>query len=81
VKNMEVKLALALPDGLAMTRIEVSDKVLTITAISTQLSPCCPSVAHQLRECIVATPAKSQTCHAEASACVCWCRCANTFAM
>jgi transposase len=42
VKNMEVKLALALPDGLAMTRIEVSDKVLTITAISTQLSPCCP---------------------------------------
>ncbi len=39
---MEVKLALALPDGLAMTRIEVSDKVLTITAISTQLSPCCP---------------------------------------
>jgi transposase len=39
---MEVKLVLALPDGLEVTGIQASDKVLTLTAISIQTSPCCP---------------------------------------
>jgi transposase len=39
---MEVKSALALPDGLEVTGIEVIDEVLTITAVSTQRSPRCP---------------------------------------
>src|SRR6266705_131417 len=39
---MEVKLALALPEGLEMTGIEMIDEVLTVTLVSTQMSPCCP---------------------------------------
>jgi transposase len=39
---MEVKPTLALPDGLEVRGIEKIDEVLTIMAISTQLSPCCP---------------------------------------
>jgi transposase len=39
---MEVKPALALPEGLEVTAIEVSDEVLTITAVSTQVRPLCP---------------------------------------
>ncbi len=39
---MEVKLALALPEGLEVTAIEVMDEVLTITAISTRVRPVCP---------------------------------------
>ncbi len=39
---MEVKLALALPEGLEVTDIEVMDEVLTITAVSTQVRPVCP---------------------------------------
>jgi len=39
---MEVKPALALPEGLAVTTIEVIDTVLTITAVSTQISSACP---------------------------------------
>lgn len=39
---MEVKLALALPEGLEMTGIEIVDEVLTVTLVSTQISPCCP---------------------------------------
>ena len=39
---MEVKPALALPEGLEVTDIDVIDKVLTITAVSTQSHPACP---------------------------------------
>ena len=39
---MEVKPALALPQGLEMTGIEMIDEVLTVTLVSTQISPCCP---------------------------------------
>jgi transposase len=39
---MKVKQVAALPEGLEVTDIEVIDEVLTITAVSTQLSPCCP---------------------------------------
>jgi transposase len=39
---MEVKPALALPQGLEMTGIEMIDEVLTVTLVSTQMSPCCP---------------------------------------
>jgi transposase len=39
---MEVKLALALPEGLEVTKIEMIEEVLTITAVSNQVSPCCP---------------------------------------
>jgi len=39
---MEVKQALALPEGLEMTGIEMIDEVLTVTLVSTQMSPCCP---------------------------------------
>jgi transposase len=39
---MKVKQVAALPEGLEVTDIEVIDEVLTITAISTQLYPCCP---------------------------------------
>ncbi len=39
---MEVKPALALPEGLKVTEIEMIDEVLTITAVSTQITPCCP---------------------------------------
>jgi hypothetical protein len=34
LKNMKVKSALALPDGLEVTGIEMIDEVLTITAVS-----------------------------------------------
>jgi hypothetical protein len=71
MKNMEVKPALALPDGLAVTGIERVDEVLSITAVSTQLSPCCLSVAHLLRECIAATPATSPISHAGGSEYAC----------
>ncbi len=39
---MEVKPALALPEGLEVTTIEMIKGVLTITAVSSQLFPCCP---------------------------------------
>jgi hypothetical protein len=39
---MEVKPALAIPEGLEVTGIEMIDEVLTITAVSTQIQPCCP---------------------------------------
>ncbi len=39
---MEVKPALALPDGLEVIGIEMIDEVLTITAVSAQMYPCCP---------------------------------------
>ena len=39
---MEVKPVLALPAGLEVTTLEVSDDVLTITAVSTQVHPACP---------------------------------------
>src|ERR1700733_1712176 len=39
---MKVKPVLALPEGLEVTDIEIIDEVLTITAISTQVHPCCP---------------------------------------
>ncbi len=39
---MEVKQVAALPKQLAVMDIEMSDDVLTITALSTQACPCCP---------------------------------------
>ncbi len=39
---MEVRPALALPDGLEVTGIDMSDDVLTVAAVSTQMHPCCP---------------------------------------
>ncbi len=39
---MEVKPALALPDGLEVIELEKIDEILTITAVSKQISPCCP---------------------------------------
>lgn len=39
---MKVKSALALPEELEVTEIEVIDEVLIITAASTQIRPCCP---------------------------------------
>jgi len=42
MKSMKVKPMLALPDGLEVTGIEMSDEVLTITAVSKQIRPCCP---------------------------------------
>jgi hypothetical protein len=39
---MEVKPALALPEELEVTTIEMIEDVLTITAISSQLFPWCP---------------------------------------
>ncbi len=39
---MKVKPVLALPEGLEVIAIEMIDEVLIITAVSTQLSPCCP---------------------------------------
>jgi uncharacterized paraquat-inducible protein A len=41
-KEMEVKPALALPDGLELVACERSDDVLTMIVVSTQQSPCCP---------------------------------------
>jgi len=40
--KMEVKQVVALPKQLAVMDIEMSDDVLTISAVSTQASPCCP---------------------------------------
>ena len=42
LKKMEAKLLLSLPEGLEITQIEVIDGVLTISAVSTQKSACCP---------------------------------------
>jgi transposase len=39
---MEVKPPLALPEGFAVSSVEISDDVLTMTVISTQIFPCCP---------------------------------------
>jgi hypothetical protein len=39
---MKVKPVLALPEGLEVTAIEMIDEVLTITAVSLHVSPCCP---------------------------------------
>jgi len=39
---MKVPVALALPNGLAVTEIEMIDEVLTLTAVSMQVCPCCP---------------------------------------
>ena len=39
---MKVKPVLALPEGLEVTAIEMIDEVLTITAVSIQVDPCCP---------------------------------------
>ncbi len=39
---MEVKQVAALPKQLAVMDIEMSDEVLTISAVSTQAYPCCP---------------------------------------
>ncbi len=39
---MKVPVALALPNGLAVTEIEMINGVLTLTAVSMQLCPCCP---------------------------------------
>ncbi|HEU5382408.1 MAG TPA: transposase family protein [Ktedonobacteraceae bacterium] len=39
---MEVKPALALPDGLELIAVEKMDEILTMTVASTQKSPCCP---------------------------------------
>ena len=41
-KHMEVQPALALPNGLEVIGIEMRNEVLTITAVSTQMRPCCP---------------------------------------
>src|SRR3984893_19563091 len=39
---MKVPVALALPDGLVVTEIEMIDEVLTLTAVSVQMRPGCP---------------------------------------
>lgn len=39
---MKVELVLALPEGLEVTHIDVVDGVLTIFAVSSQKSACCP---------------------------------------
>ena len=39
---MEVKQVAALPKPFAVMDVEMSDEVLTITALSTQACPCCP---------------------------------------
>ena len=40
--KLKVRPVLALPEGLEVTDIEIIEEVLTITAISTQVHPCCP---------------------------------------
>jgi transposase len=40
--KIKVKPVLALPEGLDVIGIEILDEVLTITAVSTQVHPCCP---------------------------------------
>lgn len=42
MKKLEVKAVLDLPEGLKIISIEMRDQVLNITAISTQVQPCCP---------------------------------------
>ena len=39
---MKVPVALALPNGLVVTEIEMIDEVLTLTAVSVQIRACCP---------------------------------------
>ncbi len=39
---MEVKLLLSLPEGFEVTNIERTDGILTMSAVSTQRSVCCP---------------------------------------
>lgn len=42
MKKMKVPVALALLNRLAVTEIEMIDEVLTLTAVSMQVCPCCP---------------------------------------
>jgi hypothetical protein len=46
---MEVKPALALPDGLELIALEKMDEMLIMTVISTQESPRCPCCGHSSR--------------------------------
>jgi hypothetical protein len=39
---MDVNPALALPEGLHLVGLEQVDEILTLTVVSTPLSPCCP---------------------------------------
>nr|WP_236038505.1 hypothetical protein [Ktedonobacter robiniae] len=52
---MDVKRVAALPEGFAVTGIEIIDEVLTITAISTHVAR---SVAHPPHGSIVTTGAR-----------------------
>jgi transposase len=45
--KMKVKFALALPEGLEVTALEMIDEVLPITANSIQVQPCCPLCSTQ----------------------------------
>jgi transposase len=42
LKRMEAKRLLSLPEGFEVTTIEVTDGILTIGVVSTQISACCP---------------------------------------
>ncbi len=42
VERMNVKSLLGLPEELEVVSSDVNEKVITITAVSTQTAPCCP---------------------------------------
>ena len=76
---MKVKPVLALPEGLEVTAIEMIDEVLTIRAVSIQVDPCCPLVAHLRCGYIAAIHARSRTCPVVGSKYISWCRYASAF--
>lgn len=79
--RMVVKLTLALPEGLEVTGMEIIDDVLTITAISTHINPCCPLCGIPAARGIAVTPAKSLTCLVAVNRYGCYCKSVNTFVM
>ena len=60
LKKMEARHLLSLPEGLEVTDIDVFDGVLTISAVSTHTSACCPlclSLATRIRQRLLQTEA------------------------
>jgi hypothetical protein len=76
LKRMEAKRLLSLPEGFEVTTMDMTDGILTIDVVSTQISACCPlcsSAATRLHS------SPLQTCRVQGSRCVCGCMYAGSF--
>ena len=77
---MKVKSVLALPEGLEVTDIEMIDEVLTITAVSIQVYPCCPLCGTPTMRVHSRYTRQITDCPVMGSKYVSWCKYASAFA-